>query len=83
MGWGSSKKGVGFSKSSVCPSKSRETKLSGGISWDFAWISRGHPKSLRKKVCVQFSSPTKSEFSGSQKRGGVKREVKRGEMVGE
>ena len=45
-------------KSLVCPSKPRETKLFGGISRDFAGISRGCPKSLRKKVCVQFSSPS-------------------------
>ena len=44
-------------KSSVCPSKPRETKLFGGISRHFAGISGGHPKSLRKKVYVQFSSP--------------------------
>ena len=45
-------------KSSVCPSKPRESNFFGGISRDFAGISRGRPKSLRKKVCVQFSSPT-------------------------
>ena len=44
-------------KSLVCPPKPREAKLFGGISRDFAGISRGCPKSLRKKVSVQFSSP--------------------------
>ena len=44
-------------KSSVCPSKPRKTKLFGGISWDFARISRGCPKSLRKKRFVFISSP--------------------------
>ena len=44
-------------KSSVCSSKPRENKLFGGISRDFAGISQGHPKSLRKKVCVQFLAP--------------------------
>ena len=39
-------------KSSVCPSKARETKLFAGISRDFAGISRGRPKSMRKRgVC--------------------------------
>ena len=46
-------------KSSVCPSKPMETKLFGGMSRDLAGISRVCPKSLRKKVCVQFSSPRK------------------------
>ena len=41
-------------KSSVCPSKSRESRIFGGI---FGGISRGGPKSLRTKTCVQFSSP--------------------------
>ena len=42
-------------KSSGCPSKPRETKLSGRISRDFAGISRGHPKSLRRKsLCSIF-----------------------------
>ena len=42
-------------KTSVCPSKSRETKLFGGVPRDFAGVSRGCTKSLRKNVCVQFS----------------------------
>ena len=37
-------------KSSVCPSKPRETKLFGRISQDFAGISREHPKSWRNKI---------------------------------
>ena len=42
-------------KSSVCPSKPRETKLFGRISRDFAGISRGGPKSLRKiSLCSIF-----------------------------
>ena len=44
-------------KSSVCPSKPRESNFLGGISRDFARISRWRPKSLRKKVCVQFPFP--------------------------
>ena len=36
-------------KSSVCPSKPRESNFFGGISRDFAGISRKRPKSLRKK----------------------------------
>ena len=47
--WGSSHtKGWG-PKSSVCPSKPRESNFFGGISRDFAGISRSCPKSLRKK----------------------------------
>ena len=45
-------------KSSACPSKPRESNFFGGISRDFAGISRKRPKSLRKKyVWVQFLSP--------------------------
>ena len=36
-------------KSSVCPSKPGKSNFLGGISRDFAGISRGCPKSLRKK----------------------------------
>ena len=39
--------------------ETRETKLFCGISRDFVGIFRGRPKSLRKKVCVQFLAPTK------------------------
>ena len=42
-------------KSSVCPSKPGKLNFFGGISRDFAGISRRRPKSLRKKVCVQVS----------------------------
>ena len=54
-------------KSSVCPSKPGKSNFFGGISRDFAGISRGCPKSLRKKVWVQFSFPnfvtlTKTHF---------------------
>ena len=44
-------------KSSVCPSKPRETKLFGGISRDFAGTSWGHPKSLRKKSLCSMLVP--------------------------
>ena len=44
-------------KSSVCPSKPGKSNFFGGISRDFAGISRRRLKSLRKKVCVQFSFP--------------------------
>ena len=39
-------------KSSVCPSKPGQSNFFGGVSRDFAGISRGHPKSLRKKRFV-------------------------------
>ena len=44
-------------KSSVCPSKPGKSNVFGGISRDFAGISRRHLKSLRKNVCVQFLAP--------------------------
>ena len=44
-------------KSSVPPSKPGKSNFSGGISRDFAGVSRRCPKSLRKKVCVQFLAP--------------------------
>ena len=44
-------------KSSIRPSKPGKSNFLGGISRDFAGISRGCPKSLRKKVCVQFPFP--------------------------
>ena len=45
-------------KSSIRPSKPGKSNFLGGISRDFAGISRGRPKSLRKKkVCVQFPFP--------------------------
>ena len=44
-------------KSSVCPAKLRETKLFGGISRDFAGISQGCPKSLRKKSLCSVLVP--------------------------
>ena len=58
LGWGVfHAKGWG-PKSSVCPSKPRETKLVGRISRDFApGIFRKCPKSLRKISFVQFSDP--------------------------
>ena len=58
VGWGVFHvKGWG-PKSSVCPSKPRETKLFGGISWDFAGISPGGARRVReKKACVQFLGP--------------------------
>ena len=47
----------GWPKSSVCPSKPKETKLFGGISWDSAGISRGRPKSVRKKSLCSILVP--------------------------
>ena len=44
-------------KTSVCPSKPRESNFFGGISRDFAGISWNRPKSLRKNVWVQFLAP--------------------------
>ena len=44
-------------KSSVCPSKPRESNLFGGISRDFARISRKRPKSLRKKCLGSILVP--------------------------
>ena len=44
-------------KSSVCLSKPRETKLFGGISRDFAGISQGCPKSLRKTSLGSILGP--------------------------
>ena len=42
-------------KSSVCPSRPGKSNFFGGISRDFAGISRGCPKSLRKKgLCSIF-----------------------------
>ena len=44
-------------KSSVCPSKPGKPNFFGGISRDFAGISRRCPKSLRKKhLCFNFCS---------------------------
>ena len=44
-------------KSSVCPSKPRETKLFGGTPRDFAGISQGRPKSLRKNSLCSILVP--------------------------
>ena len=52
-------------KSSVCPSKPRETKLFGGISRDFAGISQGHLKSLRKMFV--FKSRPLTSFNKVQR----------------
>ena len=41
-------------KTSTRPSKPGKSNFLCGMSRDFARISRGRPKSLRKKVCVQF-----------------------------
>ena len=53
-------------------SKPRKTKLFGGISRDFAGISRGHPKSLReKRVCVhqdQFDHDKGQKYAISGRR---------------
>ena len=53
-------------KSSVCPLKPRESNFFGGISRDFAGISRKRPKSLRKNVWVQFSSPIFRDVKGQK-----------------
>ena len=44
-------------KNSVCPSKPGKPNFFGGISRDFAGVSRRCPKSQRKKISVQFSFP--------------------------
>ena len=44
-------------KSSVCPSKPRESNFFGGISQDFAGISPKRPKSLRKKCLGSIFGP--------------------------
>ena len=44
-------------KSSICPSKPGKSNFLGGISRDFAGISRGCPKSLRKKSLCSISGP--------------------------
>ena len=44
-------------KSSVCPSKPRESNFFGGISRDFAGTSRKRPKSLRKKCLGSILVP--------------------------
>ena len=44
-------------KSSVCPSKPRETKLLGGISRDFCRVIPEVPEKFEKKVRVQFLAP--------------------------
>ena len=67
-------------KSLICPSKPEKSNFFGGISRDFAGISRKCPKSLRKKslcsifgpyIYVQFSktSPLKSEESSGKSSG--------------
>ena len=49
-------------KSSVCPSKPGKSNSLGGISRDFAGISRRRPKSLRKKSFVfNFWAPISQE----------------------
>ena len=50
-------------KSSVCPSKPRETKLFGGISRDFWRDIPRAPEKLKKNICVQFSDPSLIEVS--------------------
>ena len=47
-------------KSSVCPLKPGKSNFFAGISRDFACLSWRCPKSLRKKVCVQFSFPKRA-----------------------
>ena len=47
-------------KRSVCPSKPGKSNFFGGISRDFAGISRGCPKSLRKKGLGSIFGPYKN-----------------------
>ena len=55
----------GGPKSSVCPSKPEKPNFFGGISRDFAGISRGRPKSLRKKgLC--FGGSCRGAARGAQ-----------------
>ena len=56
MGWGP--------KKFVCPSKPRESNLFGGISRDFAGISRKRPKSLRKKCLGSIFGPYNRHSQG-------------------
>ena len=55
MGEGLPRERVG-AKSSVCPSKPRETKLVGGISWDFCQDIPGVPEKFEKQksLCSIF-----------------------------
>ena len=55
-GRGLPREGVGAKKFGMSL-ETREIKLLGGISRDFAAISWRRPKSLRKNVCVQFLAP--------------------------
>ena len=55
-------------KSSVCPSKPRESNFFGGISRDFAGISRKRPKSLRKKCLGSFLVPYQKVLYSVQQR---------------
>ena len=44
-------------KSSVCPSRPRETNISGGMSQDSCRDIRGRPRSLRKKSLCSICGP--------------------------
>ena len=55
-GRGLPREGVG-PKSSMCPSKPGKSNFFGGISQDFAGISRKCPKSLRKKSLCSIFAP--------------------------
>ena len=55
-GGGLPREGVG-AKSSLCPSKPRKSIFFGGISRDFAGVSRRCPKSLRKNSLRSFFDP--------------------------
>ena len=57
--------GVGATKFGVSL-ETRETYFFGGISRDFAGISRKCPKSLRKKNCVQYSFPNLEFLLGQE-----------------
>ena len=49
-------------KSSVCTSKPGKSNFFGGISRDFAGISRQSPEKFEKKVCVQFLAPNIARY---------------------
>ena len=51
------REGVGTMKSRSCPRQPRESNFFGGISRDFAGISRKRPKSLRKKCLGSIFGP--------------------------
>ena len=61
-------------KSSVCPSKPRETKFCGGISWDFCRDIPVVPEKFEKNMCVFNPRPPRPP-------GGVDQETQRGPEI--